>query len=145
MQADLAKMPVEMITEIKLMIRVLILLQIARLALSNGLADEPKYHDKDLILDETRVPAYDLPPLLVSCEGKAITTPEEWFNIRRPQILSLFGNLLYGVVPAPESPIRTTFEVVEIGPEFMNGSANTKASSFLIFAGESFAEPAWNS
>jgi len=106
--------------------RVLIILQIACLALSNSLADEPKYHDKNLILDEARIPTYDLPPLLVSSEGKPITTPEEWFNIRRPQILSLFGNLVYGIVPAPESPIRTTFEVVKTDREFMNGSATRK-------------------
>lgn len=91
-----------------------------------GFADEPKYHDKDLILDEARVPAYDLPPILVSAEGKPITTPEEWFNIRRPQILSLFGNLIYGTVPAPESPVRTTFEVLKTDREFMNNRATRK-------------------
>ena len=64
--------------------------------LANGWSDEPKYHDKDLIRDEARVPAYDLPPLLVSSEGKPIITPEEWFSIRRPQIMALFGNLIYG-------------------------------------------------
>jgi hypothetical protein len=69
-------------------------------------SDEPKNHDKDVVYDEAKVPPYDLPPLLVSSEGKLITTPEEWFNIRRPQIMALFGNLVYGIVPAPESPIR---------------------------------------
>ena len=67
-----------------------------------------------------------LPPLLVSSEGKTITTPEEWFNIRRPQILSLFRDLLFGVVPAPESPIQATFEVVKTDGEFMSGSATRK-------------------
>jgi hypothetical protein len=81
--------------------------------LVNGWSDEPKYHDKDLILDEARVPAYDLPPLLVSSEAKPISTPEEWFNLRRPQIMALLGNLIYGIVPSPESSIRTTFEVVK--------------------------------
>ena len=92
----------------------------------NCSADEPKYHDKDLVYDEARVPAYDLPPLLVSSEGKPITTAEDWFNIRRPQIMALFGNLIYGIVPAPESPIQTTFEVVKTNREFMDGRASRK-------------------
>ena len=93
---------------------------------ASGWSDEPKYHDKDLIRDEARVPAYDLPPLLVSSAGKPIITPEEWFSIRRPQIMALFGNLIYGTVPFPESPIQTTFEVVKTDREFMNGRATRK-------------------
>lgn len=98
----------------------------AAIALNNGFTDEPKYHDKDVIYDEARVPAYDLPPLLVSAEGKPITTADEWFQVRRPQIMSLFGNLVYGVVPAPESPLRTTFTVVKTNREFMSGRATRK-------------------
>ena len=66
-----------------------------------SLAEEGKYHDKDVVLSEAMVPPYDIPPVLVSSEGKRITTPEEWFSIRRPQIMSLFGNLIYGIVPSP--------------------------------------------
>ena len=89
-------------------------------------ADELKYHDKDVIYDEARVPAYDLPPLLASSEGKPITTAEEWFNVRRPQIMSLLGNLLYGVVPEPESPLTVSVEVVKTDHQFMNGVATRK-------------------
>ncbi len=89
-------------------------------------ADEPKNHDKDVVYDEAKVPPYDLPPLLVSSEGKPITTPEEWFTLRRPQIMSLFANLVYGSVPSPETPIRTTIEVVKTDREFMDGKATRK-------------------
>ena len=89
-------------------------------------SDEPKYHDADVVYDEAKVPPYDLPPLLVSSEGKPITTPEEWYNVRRPQIMALFGDLIYGVVPAPELPVRMTFEVVRMNREFMNGRATRK-------------------
>jgi hypothetical protein len=104
----------------------LLLVLLAHFVVEHGFADEPKYHDKDLIYDEARVPAYDLPPLLVSSEGKRITTAEEWFQIRRPQIMSLFGNLVYGTVPAPESPIKVTFDVVQTDRQFMNGLATRK-------------------
>ena len=89
-------------------------------------AREPKEGDKDVIYDEDRVPAYDLPALLVTAEGKPVTTPEEWRNIRRPQILSLFSNLVYGRVPEPQSPIRMEFEVLEADPRFMDGQATRK-------------------
>jgi hypothetical protein len=55
------------------------------LGLSSALADEPKNHDFDVITEESKVPPYVLPPLLVSENGRAITTPEEWFRIRRPR------------------------------------------------------------
>jgi hypothetical protein len=95
-------------------------------AIGPSAAREPKESDKDLIYDEARVPAYDLPPLLVSSEGKPITTPDEWFHVRRPQIMSLLGNLLYGTVPAPESPLKVTFDVVSTDPQFMSGLATRK-------------------
>jgi hypothetical protein len=91
-----------------------------------ALPGEPKNHDFDVIRDEASVPPYQLPPILASAEGQAITTPEEWFNVRRPQIMALFGNLIYGVVPPPESPVRTTFEVVKKDERYMDGKATRK-------------------
>ena len=89
-------------------------------------ASEPKEYDKDVNYDESRLPAYDLPPLLMSAEGKQITTAEEWFTIRRPQIVSPFSNLIYGRVPAPAQPIKTAYEVVREDPSFMGGQATRK-------------------
>lgn len=47
-------------------------------------SDEPKNHDFDVVRDEAAVSPYQLPSILVSSEGKPITTSEEWFNVRRP-------------------------------------------------------------
>jgi len=89
-------------------------------------AGQSKENDIDVNYDESKVPKYELPPLLVTAEGKRITTPEEWRTIRRPQILALFSNLVYGCVPEPESQIKTDFEVVKTDPEFMKGKATRK-------------------
>ena len=89
-------------------------------------AGQSKEKDIDVNYDESKVPKYDLPPLLVTAEGKRITTPEEWRTIRRPQILALFSDLIYGCVPEPESPIKTDFELVRTAPEFMKGKATRK-------------------
>ena len=99
---------------------------LALLLASSGAADEPKNFDFDVIREEAMVPAYQLPPLLVSSEGKPVTTREEWFNVRRPQLMALFGNLVYGVVPVPESPIKTTYEVLRTDMAFMGGKATRK-------------------
>jgi len=93
-----------------------------------------------VVYDEAKVPPYDLPPLLVSSEGKPITTAEAWFNLRRPQIMGLFGNLIYGIVPAPESPIHTTFEVVQTNRQFMDGRATRKDVSIRFENAKGTAE-----
>ncbi|MBC8472382.1 MAG: acetylxylan esterase [Planctomycetes bacterium] len=101
---------------------------IAILLLSSTLvfSREPKEYDGDVIYNESKIPHYDLPRLLVTAEGKKVTTSEEWRDIRRPQILSLFSNLVYGCVPEPESPIKTVFTVKQSDPKFMDGKATRK-------------------
>jgi len=87
---------------------------------------ERKEDDANVIYDESKIPHYDLPPLLVTAEGKAVTTPEAWRNIRRPQILALFGNFIYGRVPEAHSPIKMEFKIRKTDPEFMDGKATRK-------------------
>ena len=106
----------------KTIICIAVLLLISTLVFSR----EPKEYDGDLIYDESKIPHYDLPRLLVTAEGKRVTTSEEWRNVRRPQILSLFSNLVYGCVPEPESPIKTVFKVRKTDPKFMDGKATRK-------------------
>lgn len=89
-------------------------------------AREPKEYDGNVIYDEAKIPHYDLPPLLVTVEGKPVTTAEQWRTIRRPQIMSLFANLIYGRVPEPGSPLQVAFKVQKTDPEFMGGKATRK-------------------
>lgn len=92
----------------------------------SSVAREGKESDKDVNYDESKVPHYDLPPLLVTPDGKRITTADEWKTVRRPQILSLFSNLIYGRVPQPSSPLEVEFELVKTDPKFMGGRATRK-------------------
>ncbi|MBT5927706.1 MAG: acetylxylan esterase [Verrucomicrobia bacterium] len=114
------------------MYRIFHLLLIALISLTDLAAREAKEYDKDVNYDEERIPNYDLPPLLVSSDGKSITTPEEWHSIRRPEILSLFANLVYGRVPEAASPLDVQFEIVKEDPEFMNGKATRKDVKILL-------------
>jgi hypothetical protein len=89
-------------------------------------AREKKEYDRDVIYDEGQIPHYDLPELLVTAEGEPVTTADQWRNVRRPQIMSLFSNLIYGRVPKPTGPIQTEYEVLKTDKEFMAGKATRK-------------------
>lgn len=89
-------------------------------------AREPKEYDHDVNYDEARLPAYHLPPLLLTAEGEIVRDSDLWWNVRRPQILSLFSNLIYGRVPSPASPITTTYDVVREDSDFMDVLATKK-------------------
>ena len=63
--------------------------------LSDSDAREAKEYDNDVNYEETKIPHYDLPELLIGPDGKKISSTSEWEDIRRPQILSLYSNLIY--------------------------------------------------
>ena len=89
-------------------------------------AREAKEYDNDVNYDEAKVPHYDLPQLLVGPNGKKISSAKEWESLRRPQILSLYSNLIYGRIPEPENPLQITFKLVEEDKAFMKGKATRK-------------------
>ncbi|SVB48556.1 uncharacterized protein METZ01_LOCUS201410, partial [marine metagenome] len=118
-------------------------------------ARELKEFDNDVNYDEARIPHYDLPNPLVTAEGKLVTTAEQWRNIRRPQILSLFANFIYGAVPVPPDPIVQTYRIVKEDKTFMDGKVtkldvairfkNRKGSAetlVLVFLPNNTREPA---
>jgi hypothetical protein len=101
----------------------LLMYVVITLIISDVYAMEAKEADLDLITDESQVPAYTLPPLLLTAEGNAVTTTNDWINNRRPQILSLFSNLIYGRVPQAKYPVQTNFKLINSTPDFMDGLA----------------------
>jgi hypothetical protein len=94
-----------------------------------------KEYDNDINYDEAKIPHYDLPPLLLSAEGKPITTPDEWRNIRRPQIMSMFSNLVYGRVPKAKFPVTTKHRVLKNNEEYLGGKA-THREVLIEFSNE---------
>lgn len=57
--------------------------------------------------DESRVPQFTLPELLKSQDGQVIDTPEKWHSIRRPELLRLFEEHVFGSLPPQVGPLRT--------------------------------------
>jgi hypothetical protein len=75
------------------------------------------------IYDEAQVPAYTLPAALVTQAGSQVSTPVQWRNERRPELLKLFATHVYGQMPG--KPTELTFRV---GPSvaILDGKATRK-------------------
>ncbi len=83
--------------------------------------------------DESKVPAYTLPDSLKTEGGKAVTTAEEWRNVRRPEILALFETHVYGKTPAGRPPAMTC-NVLEEDRHALGGIA-TRRQVRVCFTG----------
>ncbi|MCP3915840.1 MAG: acetylxylan esterase [bacterium] len=71
--------------------------------------------------DESAVPAYELPDPLVCADGSRVKDAAGWRTRRRPEILELFREHVYGRAPAAPSELR--FELLEEGEPGVEGSA----------------------
>lgn len=74
--------------------------------------------------DEAKVPTYTLPDLLTTENGKKISSSKEWETIRRPEILSVFEQQVYGVTP--QEKVKTTYRILEESTDALNGKATRK-------------------
>tara|TARA_B100000029_G_scaffold286421_1_gene280154 strand:- start:188 stop:1426 length:1239 start_codon:yes stop_codon:yes gene_type:complete len=90
---------------------------------NSALARELKEFDNNVNYDESKVPHYDLPDPLTTAEGTAVTNAKQWKNIRRPQILSLFANFIYGTVPTPPDPIQQSYQIIKEDKSFLDNKA----------------------
>ena len=72
------------------------LLLLALCPLVGGIA---RAQDHPVNYDEAKVPAFDLPDPLVMEDGTPVETPEQWRKHRRPELLRLFEEHVYGRTP----------------------------------------------
>jgi len=83
--------------------------------------------------DESQVPPYTLPDPLRFDNGDLVETVADWQDRRRPEILKLFAEQMYGV--APPAPERINFKVVEESSEALNGKAIRKQIAISLTPG----------
>lgn len=74
--------------------------------------------------DEARVPKFELPDPLVMNDGSAVKTAEGWSHKRRAEVLELFKQNVYGVVPP--RPADLSWEVFESDDQALGGIATRK-------------------
>jgi hypothetical protein len=78
---------------------------------------DPKHADAPNAVnyDESKVKAYTLPDPLVMNDARRVTTAEMWWNERRPELLGMFDEDMYGRMPANVPRVR--WEVVSSNRE----------------------------
>jgi len=84
--------------------------------------------------DESGVPEYTLPDPLVCEDGTAVEDAETWISKRRPEILALFEEHVYG--RAPGAPDELSFEVQSEADDALDGKATRKEIRILIGHGD---------
>lgn len=74
--------------------------------------------------DESKVPDYKLPPLFKTSEDKQVETVRSWEFQRRPEIIRLFEQHVYGQLPDHFNAIG--FKVIRENKQAINGTAHLK-------------------
>jgi len=77
----------------------------------------------NIIQDEAQVPAYTLPDPLQLLDGQPVTDAETWRNKRRPEILRLFEEHVYGRSPGAFALVS---HAVECEEHALDGKARRK-------------------
>ena len=71
--------------------------------------------------DETKVPKYTLPDPLKMQDGSPVNTAKAWIEKRRPEVLGLFREHVYG--HSPEHPSGLKFKVTQNDDTALGGKA----------------------
>jgi hypothetical protein len=74
--------------------------------------------------DESKVPSYTLPDPLVCADGTRVDDGRIWMERRRPEVLRLFEQNVYGRIPGSLGEV--TFEVSSVDDSAVGGRATRK-------------------
>lgn len=80
---------------------------------------------------ELKVPAYTLPQILKTSAGKTVKTVSAWENVRRPEIVKLFEDEVYG--PLPKDFDKIEYKVTNDVPNAMGGKAHLKEVGITVW------------
>jgi hypothetical protein len=81
--------------------------------------------------DESKVPPYTLPDVLKASNGQIINNKSTWEKNRRPEILKLFEDNVYGEMPKDYDSIK--FTVTNDVANAMNGKARLKEVAISVW------------
>ncbi len=112
----------------------LILVLILIGSIQSGMVAEQKFEPN---YDESKVPDYTLPDPLILSNGDKVIDTKTWNEKRRPEILKLIADQVYGKTPARPGPLR--YQVVESSDEALGGNAIRK--QVRVFFTPDKAEP----
>ncbi|MBC8352514.1 MAG: acetylxylan esterase [Planctomycetes bacterium] len=85
--------------------------------------------------DESKVPTFELPDPLVLADGQKVVDAKTWQEKRRPEILKLFEEQVYGRSPQPRDDM--SFEVASVDKRALGGKAIRKEVTVYFSADKS--------
>jgi len=83
---------------------------------------------------EEKVPAYTLPDPLTTLGGKKVENGGQWNKVRRPEVLGLFRENVFGVVP--DTKYEKSFKITNEDKNAINGAATLKQVDITIKSGD---------
>ena len=81
--------------------------------------------------DESKVPEYTLPDVLKTTTNTVVSRKMTWKKTRRPEILKLFEDNIYGQMPKSYNNIK--YSVINENASAMNGKARLKEIVIEVF------------
>jgi len=81
--------------------------------------------------DESAVPTYTLPDVLLATEGETIKNIKSWKKKRRPEVLALFEEHVYGTTPDSFDSVR--YVVSNENADAMDGKAHLKEVHITVW------------
>ena len=81
--------------------------------------------------DESKVPPYTLPDVLKTMANTSVRNRTTWEKVRRPEVLNLFENNIYGQMPKSFDSIR--YSIANEDASAMNGKAKLKQVLIEVF------------
>ncbi len=86
--------------------------------------------------NESKVPAYTLPDPLKTASGETVATAKQWTESRRPEILELFRENMYGKAPVDfrnmSSKLETEVTEIKRDPKAIGGKATQYQIRFVF-------------
>ena len=86
--------------------------------------------------DEAKVPVYTLPDVLKTSENRSVDSKSQWEKTRRPEILALFENNVYGQMPKLYDKLE--FSITKEDTAAMNGKAHLKEVEIKVWKNNKF-------
>src|SRR5438270_5895094 len=86
---------------------------------------------KSALPDPDKLPAQKgMPDPLVMRNGQRVTSKEQWFKERRPELKMLFQHYMYGYAPPP--PAKAEYKIERVDPKALGGKATLKEVTILL-------------
>ena len=98
------------------------------------LASPLSAQDEETNYEESLVPGYTLPDVLVTSSGERITDSSGWIKKRRPEILQLFRDHVYGNIP--EGQVEVGARTISHREKALEGKAIREEVVITLSAGE---------